>query len=897
MRLRRLPFILVAVLPPLTSAAATLDVLVKDATGAVVRGAHVALLDGQRGTVAAGRSGNDGHARLEARPGAYLLKVESAGFEAGAQAVRLAEAEGAAVVTLAPKGVVEEVTITASPGLVQGVDATPQQVNVIGEGELRLRASTVLAQVADGEAGLHWQRTSPTLSGIFVRGLTGNKVSVFVDGVRFSTSAMRGGINTFFNLNDAETMSGVEVLRGPSSAQYGSDALGGSVQLLSRTPSLTASGQDFSGFFSLSGGSADMSAGSSLGGTWSGTRAALQATLSGRRASRLRPGGGTDSHNAVTRFFDQPSSIAIGERLPDTAFTQYGGNLKGTWAPSADFQLIGSYTRSQQDGGKRYDQLLGGDGNLVAELSNLKLDFGYLKLDKRDLGPFDQATLTYSFNVQREERINQGGNGNPKASINHEPERMRAHGLQAALIKRAGRHTLSLGGDATFEKIQAPSFSENATTGATTLRRGRVPDGASYDQGGVYVQDVFQASPRLSLVGNLRFGGASYESRAAHSPLVNGQPLWPDDALDASAWTFRLGGVFELGDGLSLAGTVGRGFRAPHITDLGTLGLTGAGFEASYADVAGLNPRVGSTADARAVDIGRAAAALEPETSLTYEGSLRWRRPRFDTDLTVYVNDISGNIAYQSLLLPQGAVGTPIGDQTITQQLPNGVVFVPASSNPVLIRANFDDARLWGVEYTFNARLGGDWSTGVVATYQHAQDQRTGLPPNIEGGTPNPEGWLRLRWAPAGKSFWVEPYLRLALDQDRLSSLDLSDRRTGASRSRSSIASFFNNGARARGLIGNGPDGRSGTADDVLLATGETLAQIQARVLGTASSSSLYTRVDGFTVVGVRGGLRFGQKHELLVDVGNIGDVNYRGISWGMDAPGFGVYLRYTARF
>ena len=877
--------------------AATLDVTVKDATGAVVNGARVVLLDGQRGTVASGRSDGEGRARLEARPGAYLLQVESAGFEAGAEAVRLGDEAATATVTLAPRGVHEEVTITATPGLVQGVDATPQQVNVIGVDELQLRSKTVLAQVAEGEVGLHWQRTSPTISGIFVRGLTGNKVSVFVDGVRFSTAAMRGGINTFFNLNDADTLSGVEVLRGPSSAQYGSDALGGSVQLLSRTPALTASGREVSGFFSLSGGSADMSAGSTVGGTWSGPHAAVQATLSGLRASTLRPGEGVDSHNAVTRFFGQPSSIAIGERLPDTAFTQYGGNLKGTWAPSADFQLIASYTRSQQDHGKRYDQLLGGDGNLVAELSNLKLDFGYLKLDKRNLGPFDQATLTYSINVQREERVNQGGNGNPLAAINHEPERLTAHGLQAALIKRAGRHTLSLGGDATFESIWAPSFSENAVTGATTVRRGRVPDGASYDQGGVYLQDVFQASSRLSLVGNLRFGGASYESQAANSPLVNGKTLWPDDSLDASSWTFRLGGVFELTEGFSLAATVGRGFRAPHITDLGTLGLTGTGFEAAYADVKELGPRVGSTADAKAVDIGMAAAPLEPETSLTYEGSLRWRGSRFDTDLTVYVNDISGNIAYQSLLLPQGAVGTPLGDQVITRQDPSGVVYVPASSNPVLIRANFDDARLWGVEYTANARLGSDWSAGLVATYQHAEDQRTGLPPNIEGGTPNPEGWLRVRWSPAGKSYWVEPYLRVALDQDRLSSLDLSDRRTGASRSRSSIASFFTNGARARGLIGSGPDGRPGTSDDVLLATGETLAQIQSRVLGTASSSSLYTQVDGFTVVGLRGGWRFGQRHEVLVDVGNIGDVNYRGISWGMDAPGFGVYVRYTARF
>src|SRR6185503_4766051 len=157
------------------------------------------------------------------------------------------------------------------------------------------------------------------------------------------------------------------------------------------------------------------------------------------------------------------------------------------------------------------------------------------------------------------------------------------------------------GGDVTFESIEAPSFAENATTGAATVRRGRVPDGATYTQGGVYLQDVFQATERLSFVGNLRYGGASYRSKASNSPIVNGAPLWPDDSLDASAVTFRLGGVFELGGGFAVAATVGRGFRTPHITDLGTLGLTGAGFEANAAELAGRGARVGSTAGANAV--------------------------------------------------------------------------------------------------------------------------------------------------------------------------------------------------------------------------------------------------------------------------------------------------------
>ena len=63
-------------------------------------------------------------------------------------------------------------------------------------------------------------------------------------------------------------------------------------------------------------------------------------------------------------------------------------------------------------------------------------------------------------------------------------------------------------------------------------------------------------------------------------------------------------------------------------------------------------------------------------------------------------------------------------------------------------------------------------------------------------------------------------------------------RRTHA---RSSIRAFFLNGARARGWISPGADGAFGTADDLLTATGETLAQIQDRVLGVGvNSSSLF---------------------------------------------------------
>jgi hemoglobin/transferrin/lactoferrin receptor protein len=869
--------------------------VVQDLAGAVVVDADVSLLNAQQAIISVTKTDAQGRFTLPAVPsGSYQIVASSRGLAQRRVAVSVRQSDvGNVEITLEPQPISEQVTVTANTGLVENVETIAQQVNVINEQEIAERAKTVVAQAVNEEVGVHLQRTSPTIAGVFVRGLTGNKVNVFVDGVRYSTSAMRGGISTFMDLIDASGLQAVEILRGPNSAQYGSDAIGGSVQFLSSAPSFSATGSSLHGKLGTFFNSADAGFGSNLAASFGTSTFGLLTNFTGHRANTLRTGRGLDSHAAVTRFLGLRSNIIGTDRLPDTAFTQYGGLIRMNWAPAPGSQFIVHYNRSQQDGGKRYDQLLGGDGNLIADLRNLMLDLFYVKYDKVKLGWLDELTATYSFNAQREERVNQGGNGNPQAAINHEYERTNAHGIQSYANKQWGsRQNVLFGGEYYHERIHSPSFSFNPAANVSTLRRPRVPDLARYQSGGVYAQDVVDAIPgRLRLIGNVRYSAASYRSRAADSPLVGGRRLWPDDSLSVSSVTFRAGAVVTPVAGLSFLANVSRGFRAPHVTDLGTLGLTGSGFEVAAPDVAGLGALIGSTADRTAVSTGMPVVQVKPESSLTYETGIRYRNRQVDTDLTFFVNDIKNNITKQALILPPGAVGRDLGGQPITAQDPNGVVFVAASSSPVLVRANFDKARLYGFEHKLDVKLLSSWNVGTVFTYLHARDKRTGLPPNIEGGTPAPDGYLKIRYAPLGHRFWIEPYMHAAARQDRLSSLDLEDRRVGATRSRGNIRNFFLNGATVRGLVSRGADPR-------LIATGETLAQVQDRVLGVGvAAAPLFTAIPGYVTFGARGGLRFRERHEVIVDFENIGDRNYRGISWGLDAPGRSVYARYALRF
>jgi hemoglobin/transferrin/lactoferrin receptor protein len=873
---------------------------VLNGSSSAVSGAEISLLGPQQAVIAFARTDNGGHYQLQhVRPGRYVLRVWANPFAERRVAV---DVHGDQVgldfqMRLAP--VAQEVTVTATVGQVESTSVVAQQVNVIGRDQIQLRAASVIAQAFREEEGIQLQRTSPTISGVFVRGLTGNKVNVFVDGVRYSTSAARGGISTFFNLMQPSNLDAIEVVRGPNSAQFGSDALGGSIQMLATTPPLGTDRPVFFGSYAADGDTADAGYGTNLMLSYGRRRWGITTNLAARRANTIRPGQGLDSHSAATRFFGQPSDVYYGSRLPDTAFTQYGGLFRMNFALTPNSQVLLHYERSEQDGGKRPDQLIGGDGNLVADLRNLMLDFFYVRYDQQKLGWLDRASLTYSLNSQREERVNQGGNGNPLGSITHEYERITVNGVQGNVAKQIARNDFLLGAEFYYERLHSPSYALNPSTNVSTTRRGRVPDQALFQSGGIFLQDNFEIiRDRLNWTGALRYGAASYRVNSADSPLVNGAPLWPSDSVRADAFTFRTGIIGHVTGAFSLSANVSHGFRVPHMTDLGTLGLTGAGFEVAAPDIAGMGGMVGDSALATAVSTGIPVSQVGPESSLSYEFTGRYRTRRVSESITFFVNDISDNITKQALILPAGAVGQSLGGQTITAQTPSGTVFVSASTAPVLVRANYDDARLYGFEHRGNILLTPHWQVGTVFTYVHAADRRTGFAPNIEGGTPAPQGYLSLHYSSPKGRWWLEPFVYAAYRQDRLSTLDLEDRRTGATRSRSNIQNFFRNGARVRGWVVPGPDGIFGNADDILSATGETLAQVQNRVLGLGVNSlPLYTTVPGFVTFNLRGGVTFGERQKLTATFENIGDRNYRGISSGVDAPGRSVSFRYTIGF
>jgi len=877
---------------------------VKDPDGAVVAGASVSLLHSHRLVIAATTTDAEGRFTLErVVPGDYQLNVEGAGLVRYRSAVHVTAGGTLDVaVVLELTSLTGEVTITAEAGLVTDTRKVETQVNVINEREILERAPEVVAQVVDEEPGVNLQRTSPSLSAVFVRGLTGRNVAVYVDGIRYTTSAQRGGVGTFFSLIEPSSLETVEILRGPNSSQYGSDVHGGVVNFISLSPRYGGQNPEFHGHSNIFYTSPTNGAGANTLFTY-GTRSyGLLLNVNARRISTLRSADGLDYHAAVTRFLGVPSNV-FGTRLPDTGFTQYGTLARANFNLDDNTQILFSYARNQQDNGKRYDQLLGGDGNNIADLRNLMTDTFYARLFRQNLWIFDNGSFTFSYNGQREERINQGGNGNPAGAITNQRERTNVIGFNFYLDKQIGdRNTFLVGSDVYHDKINAPAFTFDPVTRRFTNSRPRVPDGATYLAYGFFVQNNFNAIPdRLQINGAVRYSVASYRSRASNAALgPDGKPLFPDDSQRFGAFSGRIGAVVNVTGGFDIAEKYTRGFRAPNATDLGILGLTGVGFEVDAGTAAARGGSIGAT--------GIPVTRLGPEYSDSFDLSFRYTSRRFGAELTGFTTKLNEVYFDLPLSLPAGATGTFLGSDQITSQNAAGFVFVAAApTTPVLVRVNFDDARLNGVELNSRARFTDRLTGNANFTYIRAYSLLNGLPPEIEGGIPPATAFVSLRYQPRSR-FYIEGYSTMTGRQNRLSSLDLADRRTGAARSRANIQNFFRRGACVRGLT-TVPAAGCGSAGGILIPTGENLTQVQNRLLPLGATINgvrvvdnntlvpLFPYLPGYGLVGVRGAIKFGEKSEVFVDFENIFDKSYRGISWGIDGAGRGVTVRYRFEF
>lgn len=240
----------------LTAEAATIAGVVSDATGASLANARVVVRDIATGQEVSGETDADGRYRLEVlSAGTYLVIVSRAGFSEAARTVAVDRLDASIDVPVSLElGVLTaQVSVTASraerevrqiPLHVETLtDGAIEQQNPLSTGDV-LTTAVNITPVGNGPFGVR-----PRL-----RGLDSTRMLVLVDGERLNTARQatdRTGAEV--GLVSPDSINRIEIVNGAGTLMYGSDALAGTVNIITGEPGFSATPQllyGFNGFYS-----------------------------------------------------------------------------------------------------------------------------------------------------------------------------------------------------------------------------------------------------------------------------------------------------------------------------------------------------------------------------------------------------------------------------------------------------------------------------------------------------------------------------------------------------------------------------------------------------------------------------------------------------------------------
>lgn len=855
---------------PIHAQRAPISGIVVDPQGGAIPNAAIDITcGGQRARATASDSGEfsiappaDGRCRVTASSQSF--EAETVSVTPGGEPARL---------VLQIRRFSAEVVVTPTRGIEATTFNTPEATSVTSKRDIETRPHAVLLQVLREETGVLNQQTTSAQVSPIIRGFTGQSNVYLLNGVRFNSASWRTGPSQYGSWIDGGPVSSIEVVRGGGSVQYGSDALGGTIALLTApAPASFPAITRVNGSGEIRGSTADESYGVQGDIAFQTRHGRFRAGGSHDSMGDIRAGRGLDSRSAVTRFLGQPSTILY-TRQPATGFEQRGGHAVADIRIGATGNLHGFYMHDSQTGASRYDRVLGGEGVFASGFTPQTLDFAVARYTRPDAGGFG-LSATVSVNRQADGRFEQA---RPVARLDRQSATTTAIGYQGQAHRTiAARHQLTFGAEYYDESLTAErQFIE--TNGTITAQRPDIPTGTSYGSFGAFVQQTVELGSRLTARGGLRFSHFQFATT-------------PDAALGVTTEdvamrtvTFQTAAVFRVTDQVNLTANITRGFRAPNMADFGSVGLTGGGgFEIAPSRAVELGALVGTTGAANAVSTGDRVPQLRPEVVYQYDFGAKVRAGHVSGAVNVFDMELTDFIQRRSLVFDTDVVGTTISGFTVVRQDAAGLAFIAQDVRPIATRVNIDRARILGFDLEGDVRLGRGWSAHAHYSQANGRIQPAG---EFIRRMPPPLGGARVRWD--GDRVWAEGAVNWAAEQTRLNSGDLSDARIGGVRTRTSIANFFNGTATDLGLVVNG----------ILVSTGENLAAVQNRVLGTATSAPMFTSAAGWATLGVRGGVRITPQFDVTLIGENLTDRNYRFYGSGLDAHGANLQARVRYRF
>ena len=426
-------------------------------------------------------------------------------------------------------------------------------ISYLSEKNIRVNISRSMAEAMSTTAGVWLQKTNHGGGSPFIRGLTGNYTLLLVDGIRLNNSTFRYGPNQYFNTISPFTVNAVEVLRGAGSTLYGSDAIGGTININTISPSFEKDKKIYGsvgGQFMSHG--MEYTGNVELGGNLKKFAYILNGSI--REFGDLQAGGDLG--------YERPSGYSEKDFL-----------FKGLLRISENRKLTLNYQWLRQDSVPRYDQVAQKDYKYYNfTLQQRQLAYARFEQEWFD-SPFKNFQLTASFQQSNEERDTRK---NDSPINKNERDDVSTLGLNASLNVVLFKKIESVfGGDFYYDWIGSTRKLENVETGQDTVfSRGLYPDGSSSFTTAFYNSNLYTIK-RWTFQLGWRY---NYTSNTAEDAMFGDLGLASSSLIGNGSISYKF-------NNNNLYVTVNSGFRVPNINDISSLGDFDYGVEVPPANL------------------------------------------------------------------------------------------------------------------------------------------------------------------------------------------------------------------------------------------------------------------------------------------------------------------------
>lgn len=401
------------------------------------------------------------------------------------------------------------------------------------------------------DPGVFIQKTNHGGGSPFVRGLTGNQALIMIDGIRFNNATFRFGPNQYMNTIDAFTLATMEVVKGSGSVQYGSDALGGVIQVLTKDPSF--GNNKISGKILLRGMSQDMEYTGRVEAMYSGKKFALTSGIT------------------LRKFGDLYGGDTTGKQSP-SGYNEFDYDFKLKWQISDKIILTGVHQNVKQTNVPLYHRV---------RLENFAYYFfdpqerqmSYLKTDI-NLNSKMVKNLRFILSHQKSNELRSYyRNGN--ANRFKEQDEVSTTGITADINTQFSKHwSANSGIEYYFDKVNSLKEQKTVLTGNSILQRGLYPDAATSMNFSLYSLHHLQFN-KIRIEAGLRYNTL----RITIPDTTTSQLKLGTITVSPSSFVFNAGLSYELNTNSQLYLSSSSGYRAPNIDDMGTLGLVDFRYE------------------------------------------------------------------------------------------------------------------------------------------------------------------------------------------------------------------------------------------------------------------------------------------------------------------------------